>query len=163
MKKNIFIYSDKVKSGKTTKLFQWLATQKNIAGLLQPIINGKRFFYSIVDKSVIQLEISNEIKNDLEKNDLIKIGNYNFLKSGFNKAKEILLRDFSKDYQWLIIDEVGPLELNSSGLEPVISKIVREREKFNGNILIVVRDKLLISVIKHYKIENQYEVFKFPS
>ncbi len=160
MKKNIFIYSDKIKSGKTTKLFQWLAAQKNVAGILQPVIDGKRFFYSIVDKSIIQLEISDEVKIGLEKNDLITIGNYNFLKSGFDKAKEILLRDFSKDYHWLIIDEIGPLELNNSGLEPAISKIIKEKENFKGNILIVVRNKLLDTVIKHYKLE-EYELFSF--
>lgn len=163
MTPKIYLYSDKIKSGKTTNLFQWLASQKNAGGILQPVIDGKRFFYSIVDKMLIQLEISNEQKNKMDINDVIVIGNYTFLKSGFLKAKEILLRDFLKNYEWLIIDEVGPLELNNSGLEPAISKILKDKDKFNGNILIVVRDKILNSLIEHYKIENDFEFLKLSS
>ncbi len=78
----------------------------------------------------------------------------------FDKAKEILLRDFEKDYDWLVIDEIGPLELNNSGLEPAITEIFSNRSTFKGNILIVVRDKVFNDLIAHYGIQNDFEIFQ---
>lgn len=159
MTKKIFIYSDKIKSGKTTNLFRWLLKEKNVSGILQPVIDDKRFFYSIVDKTVIQLEISKEQAKKLKDEEIEKIGNYFLLKNSFEKAREILNRDFSRNYDWLVIDEIGPLELNNLGLEPIVSKIINERTKFDGNILCVVRDKILEAFIEHYKIKNEYELY----
>lgn len=158
--KKVLIYSDKVRSGKTTNLFRWLANQKNVGGILQPVIDDKRFFYSIVDKTLIQLEIKIDQADKLKENELIKMGKYIFLRSGFDKAKEILLRDFEKNFDLLIIDEIGPLELNNSGLEPVISKIINGKEYFTGNILLVVRANILNNVLKHYNLEKDFEEFK---
>lgn len=158
--KKVLIYSDKVRSGKTTNLFRWLANQKNVGGILQPVIDDKRFFYSIVDKTLIQLEIKIDQADKLKENELIKMGKYIFLRSGFDKAKEILFRDFEKNFDWLIIDEIGPLELNNSGLEPVISKIINGKEYFSGNILLVVRANILNNVLKHYNLEKDFEEFK---
>lgn len=160
MTKKILIYSGKIKSGKTTNIFRWSVSQKNVAGILQPVIDGKRFFYSISDRTIIQLEISDEQAIGLSNEDLIKIGKYNFLKSGFEKAQEILLRDFERNYEWLVIDEIGPLELNNSGLEPVISKIINGKEYFSGNILLVVRANIFNNVLKHYNLEKDFEEFK---
>ncbi len=160
MTKKIYIYTGKIKSGKTTNLFRWLASKKNVAGILQPVIEGKRFFYSIVDKTVIQFEISNEASNELKSDEIIKIGKYNFLRTGFEKAKIILKRDFNEPYNWLVIDEIGPLELNGTGLEPTVSEIISAREQYHGHILVVVRDEILSSFLTHYKIDNDYELFE---
>lgn len=160
MTKKILIYSGKIKSGKTTNIFRWSASQKNVAGILQPVIDGKRFFYSISDRTIIQLEISIEQAIGLSNGDLIKIGKYNFLKSGFEKAQEILLRDFERDYEWLVIDEIGPLELNNSGLEPAITELLGKRNEFKGLIVIIVRNEILERVIEKYNLTNEYELFE---
>lgn len=159
MTRKIFIYSGEIKSGKTTNLFRWFVNQQNVSGILQPVIEDKRYFYSIVDKELIQLEISREQAAKLNEEEIEKIGNYIFLKNGFEKAKDILYRDFVSNYNWLIIDEIGPLELNNSGLEPIVTKIINERNNFNGNILCVVRDKLFKQFIEFYKIYNEFEIF----
>jgi nucleoside-triphosphatase THEP1 len=160
MNKKILIYSDKIKSGKTTNLFRWIARQNLISGILQPVVEEKGFFYSIVDKILIQFEVSEEQSKKFSESQLVKIGSYFFLKSGFEKAKEILKRDFEKNYDLLVIDEIGPLELNGDGLEPVISEIVNWLDTFEGKLVLVVRDKLINDVIKKYKLEEKYVMWQ---
>jgi len=160
MNKKILIYSDKIKSGKTTNLFRWIARQNLIAGILQPVVEEKGFFYSIVDKILIQFEVYEEQSKKFSESQLVKIGSYFFLKSGFEKAKEILKRDFEKNYDLLVIDEIGPLELNGDGLEPVISEIVNWLDTFEGKLVLVVRDKLINDVIKKYKLEEKYVMWQ---
>lgn len=160
MTKKIYIYTGKIKSGKTTNLFRWLASQRNVAGILQPVIEQKRFLYSIVDKTIIQFEVSDRDAKELNADDIIKIGKYNFLKTGFEKAQNILKRDFNEPYDWLVIDEIGPLELNGTGLEPTVSEIISAKEEFHGHIIVVVRDEILSSFLTYYKINNDYEFFE---
>lgn len=159
MSKKVFVYSDKIKSGKTTNLFKWINKEKNVGGILQPVIDDLRFFYSISSKTIIQLEVTKEQLKNLTSDQFISIGNFNFLVSGFEKAKNFLLNDFKNQPDWLIIDEIGPLELSNTGLEPAITTIFTEREKFNGKILVVVRENLLNKFIEHYNLQNEFELF----
>ena len=151
----IYIYTGKIKSGKTTNLFRWCIGKSSIGGVLQPVIDGKRFFYSIRNKELIQLESF----NDLDK-DTIQIGKYNFLIKGFDKAKAILKEDFQQNLDWLIIDEFGPLEIDGKGLEPVITEILISKENFKGNILVVVRENLLDMFLEKYKLKDKYTVLE---
>lgn len=151
----IYIYTGKIKSGKTTNLFRWCIGKSSIGGVLQPVIDGKRFFYSIRNKELIQLESF----NDLDK-DTIQIGKYNFLIKGFDKAKAILKEDFQQNLDWLIIDEFGPLEIDGKGLEPVITEILISKENFKGNILVVVRENLLDMFLEKYKLKDEYTLLE---
>lgn len=151
----IYIYTGKIKSGKTTNLFRWCIGKSSIGGVLQPVIDGKRFFYSIRNKELIQLESF----NDLDK-DTIQIGKYNFLIKGFDKAKAILKEDFQQNLDWLIIDEFGPLEIDGKGLEPVITEILISKENFKGNILVVVRENLLDMFLEKYKLKDKYTLLE---
>lgn len=155
----LYILSGKLKSGKTTELFRWTSGRKNVGGILQPVVDGKRFIYSITEKRLIQLEISSTNLADLNEEDLIKIGNYLFLKDGFNKARDLLQKDFKVNCEWLIIDEIGPLELSGSGLEPTVSSILKNSNSFSGSIILVVRESLIEEVIKKLKLEGQWKSF----
>lgn len=160
MSKKIFVYTDKIKTGKTTNLFRWITKQNSVGGILQPVVDGRRFFYSVLDKTLIQLEISAEQSKNFPENELIRIGNYFFLRSGFEKAKEILKRDFQSNLSCLVIDEIGPLELNDDGLEPVITEILSKIDEFNLQLILVIRDKILDDAIKKYNLENKFENWK---
>lgn len=151
----IYIYTGKIKSGKTTNLFRWCIGKTSIGGVLQPVIDGKRFFYSIRNKELIQLEPF----NDLDK-DTIQIGKYNFLIKGFDKAKAILKEDFQQNLDWLIIDEFGPLEIDGKGLEPVITEILISKENFKGNLLVVIRENLLDMFLEKCKLKDNYTLFE---
>ncbi len=147
-----FIYSGPVKSGKTTRLMQWAASQKIIDGIFQPVIDEKRFIYHIGSRTLKLLE-SNRTNN------ITTIGKYNFSNESFDWAKKVLLDCIEKELDWLVIDEVGPLELDGKGLEPVVSKILREQDKMKCKIICVVREKLLEKFLIHYSLENYYKIF----
>jgi nucleoside-triphosphatase THEP1 len=71
----------------------------------------------------------------------------------------VIVSCLQKDLDWLVVDEIGPLELEGKGLEPAITQIFSERDNFRGNILCVVRNSILEKFIQHYRIENSYEIF----
>ncbi len=152
--KNIQILTGSIHSGKTTRLMHWASSQKNIDGIFQPVIDEKRFIYHIVSRTLKMLEVS---ENESDEK-IIKIGNYRFSKDVFIWAQNVLLHSLDKNLEWLIIDEIGPLELCGAGLEPAITKVFAESEKFEGKILCVVRDSILEKLIEHYKLENTFEL-----
>ena len=143
----ILIYSGQIKSGKTTTLHEWAKEQNNIDGILAPVINNKRHLLRIM---------TNE-KKLLEQNDftdkIINIGKYYFSQSVFEWGQNQLLDSFNCKNEYIIIDEIGPLELRGEGLEPAVSKIISD--KLNSKkIILVVREKLVDEVIKHYKLDK---------
>jgi nucleoside-triphosphatase THEP1 len=152
---NIYILTGEIKSGKTTSLMKWASAKNNIGGIFQPVVNGKRFIYDISSRTLRNLEIDLKFEG-------IKIGKYNFDKNTFDWAQNVLLDSLSQNMDWLIIDEVGPLELEGKGLEPVISKILKERQQLKTKIIFVVRSAILEKFIEHYGIQNNFNLFEFP-
>ena len=155
--KKIQILTGPVHSGKTTKLMQWAAVQKNIDGIFQPVIDGKRFIYHIGSRTLKILEA----EGTLSEHELIIIGKYKFRQSVFDWAQNILLNCMDKKLDWLIIDEIGPLELGGKGLEPAISKIINQIDELNGNLLCVIRDSILEEFINHFKLQSKFQLFEF--
>ncbi|MGF2413129.1 MAG: nucleoside-triphosphatase [Ferruginibacter sp.] len=99
----IIILTGEIQTGKTTLLQQFCLQQNNIAGILTPIVNGKRMFY-IAEKDFFAMETHGNEEQ-------LAIGKYLFSTAAFTKANAILL-DASKsiELKYLIIDEIGPLE-----------------------------------------------------
>ncbi len=147
----VYVYSGPTKSGKTTKLMQWAASQKNIDGIFQPVIDGKRFLYHISSRTLKKLESETET---------INIGNYKFSIESFNWAQNVLLESIKSDFEWIIIDEIGPLELQEKGLEPVIKTILSVRKKYQWNLICVVRESMLKKFLEHYQLEEQYKILE---
>ena len=156
--KKIHVLTGPVHTGKTTRLMQWASSQKNIDGIFQPIIDEKRFIYNIASRTLKMLESSSNSTDEK----VIKIGNYRFSKDVFLWAQNALLNSLDKNLEWLIIDEIGPLELEGKGLEPAVSIILSEDEKYEGNILCVVRDPMLEKFVEHYGLKGRFEMFEFP-
>ena len=156
--KKIHILTGEIKSGKTTKLMQWTAGKKNIDGILQPVIDEKRFIYHIGSRT---LKILEDLESKHE-NELVTIGKYKFRKSVFDWAQNILIDCIDKKLDWIIIDEIGPLELEGKGLEPGISNIFKLVDNLNGNILCVVRDSILEEFIEHYNLQFKFQLFELP-
>lgn len=144
----ILIVTGKIRTGKTTRLMKWVNQQKNIDGILQPVVVGKRFLYHISSKTLVQLETDKKENN-------ISIGNYNFSSQAFNWAKEKLKYAVSKNLDYLIIDEIGPLELNGKGIEPTFTDIISHRNDFSAKIVCVVREEIFGKFLSHYNISNE--------
>jgi len=148
----IYILSDAIRTGKTTALFNWCAHKENVDGLLCPDDDkGMRYFFKIKSKEKFQLEVESASEYT------IRIGPFVFLKSAFSKAVDFLITFVSEEEkQYVIIDELGKLELKNKGLHAAAKRLI---PKFmmhkKRHLILVVRTSLLNDIIKHYDI-NEY-------
>ncbi len=151
MKKKIYIITGSSKSGKTTKLMNWINSEKNIDGILEPVINGKRCFYHISSKTIFQLESNNEVNT-------VKVGKYRFNIYAFKWANEKLIESLNKNFDWIVVDEIGLLELKGEGLDKSI-KILLSNNIKAINYVFVIRESLLNNVLEFYGIK-EFEYMK---
>ena len=114
MIKKIFLLTGPTNSGKSTRLMEWAQRQKKIVGIICLRDRGKRELYSIHSNNYHEYEVHNE------EEPVFKIGNYKFSKESFEWAEQEILKALEVKPQWLIIDEIGPLELQGSGFDNVI-------------------------------------------
>ncbi|MBN1532432.1 MAG: hypothetical protein JXA20_07205 [Spirochaetes bacterium] len=148
----IFVVTGAIGSGKTTGLMEWAARQDRVDGILQPVIGGKRYMYHIASSTQRRLELDEGAPDD----GAIRIGKYSFDRDVFRWGRARLERAFRDDVRWLVIDEVGPLELAGGGLEPALGRIIAGRRQFHGAIVLVIRKKLLDASIARYGLRNGY-------
>lgn len=155
MNKKIKIVTGKVQSGKTTRLFTFTHSHDSVDGILAPIVNEKRKLFHLSTRTMKKLEV-NEPNNKT-----ISVGKYHFIKESFIWANEKLIESFNSKPEWLIIDELGKLELKGEGLHNATSFILEEKPKIDINIVLVIRDYLLHEMLKQYKISNtEYEILE---
>lgn len=132
----------------------WLQQHPDAAGILTPDVDGVRMLYDIANKTYHPLQVD----ADHPENDTVLIGKFRFSKTGFHLAQQILLRSVQSNAPWVMVDEIGPLEIKfSTGLEPIISDILylyKTQKNLQRYLLLVIRDKLLEEARFHYGIEN---------
>ena len=146
-----FILSDRKGIGKTTSLQKWIIQNPNVKGFLSPVVEGKRVFQIIETNNLIPMETENE---DLE------IGRYKFDQKSFQIVEEIVLNSFLEgSNQTIIIDEIGPLEINKNkGFHNLVLKLTTTQADNKSHLFFVVRESCLNSFIEKYKLSNT-EVF----
>lgn len=81
------------------------------------------------------------------------VGRFRFSRNSFNKATR-LLRDSINKEGWLVLDEIGPLELKGEGFSDILKRIINEREE---KILLVVRKTLVDEVIRQFDL-NRFDL-----
>jgi len=95
---------------------------------------------------------------------VIAIGKYIFNTRAFDHAKEVLRTALNQRKDWLIIDEIGPLELKGGGFDNILREILSEKDdkhqpqKGNIQLILVIRESLVDAIVKAYGIET-YEAF----
>ncbi len=129
---------------------------QSVDGILAPVINGSRYLVHISSKKKKILQLPEIMQNSNTE----KIGSYIFSKAAFAWARKILLDCIDKNPEWLVIDEIGLLELDDRGLEPAVTEILNNRSCSIKNIVLVVRDNLIPRVIKYYSFLKR-EIFYF--
>ena len=137
----IYLLSAPVQSGKTTSLINWSAARKDVHGILTPVIKGKRVFMNAQTREQFPMEASGD-------EETITVGRFVFSKTGFDKAIQVIRDAISKD-GWLIIDEIGPLELRGEGFSKVLKEVLVRR---NDKLLFVVRKGMAQNVNDHFRI-----------
>jgi nucleoside-triphosphatase THEP1 len=81
-----------------------------------------------------------------DKEDFFEIGRFRFSKKGFDKAASIIIEAITKP-GWLIIDEIGPLELRGEGFHDTLQTVLSSRK---DDIILVVREGLADKVMDHF-------------
>lgn len=149
----IKIVTGKIQSGKTTSLFKFINENKNTDGILAPIVNNKRTLYHISTKTIKEFEAEKHSANT------VSVGKYHFLNESFYWANEKLIESFNSSVKYLIIDEIGKLELRGEGLHKSTQVILNEIKNSDKILILVIRDYLLDEILKYYNItEHEYEV-----
>ncbi len=145
----IYIFSGPVQSGKTTRLMHWIRERENADGILAPVIGGYRHLYHIGEDEKKLLEVEKEEANT----ETMRIGKYVFSNEAFCWAQRILDGCAEKATDWIIVDEIGPLELKGKGLEPAVKRLIgRHRNTQHVHLVLVVRENLVDQVCTHYDI-----------
>jgi len=149
----ILIETGPTQTGKSTRLFKRFVDQPDTGGIITLHRNGLKTIYDISSRLWIPFQIREASEP------VIRVGRYILSGKGFESARGILRRERERSVRWLIIDEVGPLELKGMGLEPEIMNTVHHYAKHpHRNLLLVVRESLLSQVVRHYGIES-YRLF----
>lgn len=153
----IYILSGEIRTGKTSALKNWAAHRNDVDGLVCPDnAEGKRYFFELKSKTKFALEVETESANET-----ISIGPFLFLKAAFDRANAFLKTLVRAENKYLIIDELGKLELKDRGLDEaaklLIPNFINHKEK---HLIVVIRDTLLEDTIKHYTISNYQLITK---
>jgi len=147
---SVTIITGERNSGKTTTL-------KNI------INSNETFYLGYISESSSNKEnyylknvYSNETIKILQTQECLhheKIGKYFIIENSFEIAYISLLKQidlFMNKNITFVLDEIGALELSSSGFDKLLTKLL----EYNNDLIICVRTKFLKEVCNKYKIEN---------
>ncbi len=144
--KKIYILTGAVRTGKTTKLLQWAAGRNDVFGILTPDVGGERVFVDVHTKEQFKMEANSNGE------DAITIGRFLFSKKAFKKAIEILRKGSKEKKGWLIVDEIGPLELKGEGFCEAVNEIAEGNTELK--ILFVVRDSVFQEAVKFFLLDQ---------
>jgi nucleoside-triphosphatase THEP1 len=149
--------------GKTTLLLKLVEEQKKqgsqLSGIMTPAIydedGNKVGFYAFDAANGDCWELG---RSDKEL-DGPGYGPFSFNERGFTIANDILKKALVKDSKTVIIDEIGPLELEKGfGFFPVLSLISSLNQ--NSNLYLVIRSELIDEFIHRFISENEYKIIE---
>lgn len=146
----IYILSGPIRSGKTTALSRWVSERKDTDGILSPDNHlGQRYFMEIRTLQRFDFEAKSHVEEET-----ISIGRFHFLKSAFSRANAYLIKVLKRsNIKFIVIDEIGKLELNGKGLHDSVSQLISNHKILKHcHLVLVIRDSLLESVIQYYNI-----------
>jgi len=144
----IYIFTGKIRSGKTSNLREWVENRRDTGGILMPVISGKRYFFNVCSGDQYSAEA------DEEETEIIRIGPHRFSEKSFERANNEVLDSFEK-YSVLIIDEIGRIELNNKGFVPSLNVIMKNKKKLKEiDLILVVREGLVEQVTNNFGIGN---------
>jgi nucleoside-triphosphatase len=145
--KEIYILSGAIHSGKSTTLGKWCQSRNDVFGILTPVENDKRIFMDISTGDKFPMEAGeDEIST-------ILVGKYKFSMNAFSRAVEILNHGAHNKKGWLVMDEIGPLELSGRGFDEILKEFLQSPTT-NMNLVLVVRESLRDAVIERYSLNS---------
>ena len=153
MHKRLILLTADINFGKTTALMRWVSSRDNVGGFLTPDVEGSRKIFFIRDKEYIAFQI---LDDAFPIEEIIEVGRFKFLRSGFARMHEMLLKDMSSECDVVIIDELGKLELREEGLCNSIHQALEVFRKPDNksSLVIVVREFLLAEAREKFDLKG---------
>ncbi len=156
----VFIISGKINEGKTTFTKKVVLDLKekgiHVHGFSTVAIgndvDGKSYFVEDIDTNAREMLCS---QNPTTGN--IRVGRFHFSATGILYGRKILDQAVHKPSQLIVIDEIGPLEINDNGWAPAIHNLLNHT---NTAHLWIVREKLVNVIIRKCNIGDVY-IFNF--
>ena len=152
-KRHIFI-TGPINSGKTTMLYALCSridsAGYSIGGVIQvlPLPHAEKRDVSLSDQG------TGEVRKlmQLEAQDgWISFGRFYYDRATFTWAAE-KIEQFMASSDYMIIDEIGPIEMQDDGLHKIYQKVLKS---FHGTVITVVRENLLDTVLNKYDIKRE--------
>jgi nucleoside-triphosphatase THEP1 len=146
MAKQLFILSAPVQTGKTTSLQRWSDNRDDVSGILTPVMDGRRMFLNIRTGQQFHMEARKT------ETDTLQIGRFVFSKNNFDIASQVILDNMNNE-GWLVIDEIGPMELAGKGFCDVLKTVLTD-SNCQQKLLLVVREGIVEKVKTHFQITD---------
>lgn len=126
-------------SGKTGRLLRWAEGRSDVVGIVTPDGPTGRRMVDLVSGAHVEME-----GPGLDEA-VVEIGPYRFRQAAFDWARERLLA-VAEDprARYLIIDEIGPLELRGEALAPALDLLLVR--PVLPELIVIVRDSLVDAV-----------------
>lgn len=140
---NIYLFLADPGSDLAKKMHVNLKDNPEIAGILQPVIDGKRCVQDIKTGEILQLEADIFDFEMVNSHNIIKSGKFLLYEESFEWATNRVSGALESDFKLFIIEGVSSAELKGSGMITAIHKTLcfaalQQTKKF----LFVVRPKL---------------------
>jgi nucleoside-triphosphatase THEP1 len=148
--KRIYIFTGAIQTGKTTSLAEWSGKRPDVFGILTPVVNGKRVFMNAHTLEQFPMEAS------AGEAQVLTVGRFIFSMANFEIAAQIIREAIQKE-GWLVIDEIGPLELKEKGFSEVLKEAIAAANK-KQNLLLVIRESLVKEVIEYFHINDHIPI-----
>lgn len=142
-----------INSGKTTRLFTLCSRLDSlgfsIGGVIQvmPLPNREKRNWILSDQGTGEIRT---LMTTEEMPDWVPFGRFWYDQGVFNWASETIL-SHNTHYDYITVDEIGPLELQGRGLAQAYRKLVHT---YRGTVITVIREELLEQVLEHFEIEK---------
>lgn len=155
----MFILTGPLHSGKTTQLAAWCAARNDVGGVLSPVL-------STTGRTFVDIRTGEQFPMTATPLDraVVQIGRYAFASAAFAWAGERLRQATTNPgIRWLVVDEVGPLELRGEGLDSALRGLLPDLGP-SLNVVLVVREAAVEAVAHHYGLAGRSLVpFPFPT
>lgn len=135
-KPKVIFFTGPVQTGKTTTLYSLVKKRTDIGGFLTPDMDALRYLYDIRQRQYFSFQTHVE-------GDTIEVGRFSFLRTAFSRMEQIVERDLNSHCAYIIIDELGKLELQKKGLYALAQYLVSRLKEIDKKIIFVVREQLI--------------------
>ncbi len=141
----VVILSRPVRTGKTSSLLAWAREREHVKGILTPDAGEGRVFMDLATGERFPMQASDE-------KDIMPVGRFRFSRAAFARASA-MLRQAATGNGWIVIDEIGPLELKGEGFATVLQELLVLPVN-SYSLLLVVREGLVEEVKAKFFLQN---------